>query len=228
MTAAPATDVLYVYAIVDAVPGSLGLGLDGAPLRAVQAGRVAAVVGEHDRPSEPDEDKLWTHETMVERLMEEAVVLPLRFGVTVAGETELRAWLGGHEEELVAQLEEVRDAVELSVRAELPAVQGNPDPTPGAREAASGTEYMRRREQSIQAVERARERLHDPLDALARRAVLPAPGVRAERFRAAYLVDGERVEAFAAEVERLADELGLQVSCTGPWPPYSFVGEVGR
>jgi hypothetical protein len=228
VTAAPTTHALYVYAIVDAVPDSLGLGLDGAPLRALESGRVAAVVGEHGCPAEPDEDKLWTHEAMVERLMEAAAVLPLRFGTTVTGEAELRAWLEAHEGELTTQLEAVRGAVEVSVRAELPAVKGNPDPTPGAREAASGTEYMRRRGQSIRADARARERLHEPLDALARRAVLFGPGVRAEQFRAAYLVDDERVEAFAAEVDRLAHELELEVSCTGPWPPYSFVAEVGR
>lgn len=228
MTAAPLTNVLYVYAIADAVPGSLGLGLDGVPLWAVPGGRLVAVVGEHAREPELGEDQLWAHEALIERLMDEAVVLPLRFGTTVGSEEELGGWLRSHEDELFERMHLVRDAVELRVRAELPAADGNPGPTTGARAAASGTEYMRARERSIRVATQTRERLHEPLDKLARRSVLFGPGPGSERFHAAYLIDGGRVEAFAAEVERLGSELGLEVSCTGPWPPYSFVGGLGR
>lgn len=228
MTAANATPVLSVYAIVDTVPDSLGLGVDGVSLWAVPGGGLMAVVGEHARPPKLGEDQLSAHEALIERLMDEAVVLPLRFGTTIGSEEELGGWLRSHEKELLERMELVRDAVELSVRAELPAADGNPGPTTGARAAASGTEYMRTRGRSIQAATQVRERLHDPLDELARRSVLFGPAPGSERFHAAYLVDGKRVEAFAAEVERLGSEFGLEVGCTGPWPPYSFVSGVGR
>jgi gas vesicle protein GvpL/GvpF len=42
---------------------------------------------------------------------------------------------------------------------------------------------------------------------------------------AAYLVAAGDVESFAATVRTLQDEHpALDLSCTGPWPPYSFVG----
>lgn len=68
-----------------------------------------------------------------------------------------------------------------------------------------------------------RERVHQSLAELARRAVLfpPAPG--SGRLRAAYLVDREHVDAFAAAAEGLETELAIEITCTGPWPPYSFV-----
>lgn len=187
--------LLYIYGVVDEAPAELGLGLEGEPLRAVTEGPVAAVVSAHDRAPEAEEDELWQHEAVVERLMEDAAVLPMRFGTTVADAKQVEELLRAREEELVESLAAVRGAVELSVRAELSAAE-------------------------------AKERLHEPLRELSRRSLAfearDAHGGE-DGFRGAYLVDAERVEAFAQRVDGLVEELGGEVSCTGPWPPYSFV-----
>jgi hypothetical protein len=196
--AAAGVPVLHVYAIVDRVPSSLGAGLDAVPLRVVVGDRFVAVVGEHQQAPTLGDDQLCTYEALHERLATEVSVLPLRFGTTVAGEAELRTWLRANEADLLELFDAVRGAVELSVRADLP----------------------------VEATLRAR--IHRPLALLARRAILFAPGPGSGRLRAAYLVDGEHIDPFAAVVERLGRELGVEISCTGPWPPYSFVGEVGR
>jgi len=61
-----------------------------------------------------------------------------------------------------------------------------------------------------------------PLAGLARDSVL-AP--RDDSLAGAYLVPAEDVGAFAEEVRRLQDaDSELDLSLTGPWPPYSFVG----
>jgi gas vesicle protein GvpL/GvpF len=218
--------LLYIYGVVDDVSGDLGLGLDGSPLRVVSAGRVAAVVSEHEAAPETGEERFWQHEAVVERLLEEGAVLPMRFGITVAGDKALKKLLRAREQEFVGLLEVVRGAVELSVRAELPA----PDPAPqgggGAAAERSGTEYMRERGRAVRSVERTKEQLHEPLKGLSRRSLVlearTAHGFEGA-FRGAYLVDVERVDAFARCVEGLAEKLGGEVSCTGPWPPYSFV-----
>jgi len=95
--------------------------------------------------------------------------------------------------ELTAALERVRGAVELGVRA-------TPDPEP----AASGTEYLMRRART--------ERAHAALAEFARASV-------ARPHAGAYLVDRDTVDAFRARVRELDERL----TCTGPWPPYSFV-----
>lgn len=215
--------LLYLYAIVDRAPTELGTGLEDAPLRAVKSRPLAAVFSEHESVPEGGEEELWCHEAVVERLMEEAVVLPLRFGATLAGEDELEELLRSRGEEFVGLLTAVRGAVELSVRAELAA--SDPDPEPAARSGGrrTGTEYMRERGRALRQSLRTQERLHRRLTAQARRSVLFGPGPATERFRGAYLVDGDRVGAFAQLVERLARELSIEISCTGPWPPYSFV-----
>lgn len=218
--------LIYVYGIVDEVPADLGLGLGGAPLEAVVGRRAVAIVSAHERAPEADEEMLWQHEAVVERLMEDVVVLPMRFGATVSGARQMEAILRSRGEEFVGLLEVVRGAVELSVRAELsvtePAAAAGreTDPEP------SGTGYMRDRARDLRSAEQAKERLHGPLKDLARRSlILEAPGARAlsGAFRGAYLVDAGRVDAFAARVDGLAQELDGEVSCTGPWPPYSFV-----
>jgi len=42
-----------------------------------------------------------------------------------------------------------------------------------------------------------------------------------------YLVDRDRVEAFRATVASLQETTtGVELEITGPWPPYSFTGDV--
>jgi hypothetical protein len=52
--------------------------------------------------------------------------------------------------------------------------------------------------------------------------------LRSGAFKAAYLVDADEIEAFTALVAQLGEEGEARVSCTGPWPPYSFVSEERR
>jgi hypothetical protein len=220
VTGAGEERLLYIYGVVDAAPAEPGLGLDDAPLGAVASGSLVAVVSEHARPPEADEDGFWRHEAVVERLMKSGAVLPLRFGTTVADEAAVRDFLRAREGEFTRQLDAVRGAVELAVRAELPSAA--PVPVPSGT-PSSGTEYMRERGRLLRVRDRAREVLHESLTALSRRSVLLAGGGDAA-FKGAYLVDGERVPSFAELVDRLGRELEVEVSCTGPWPPYSFVG----
>lgn len=224
--------LLYVYGVVDGLPAELGEGIDGAPLRSVAVGRVAAVASEHASAPESSEDHLWQHEAVLERLLERGPVLPMRFGASVAGDRELEELLRAREDEFVELLAGVRGAVELCVRAELPAADPPPDPDGGTATARpSGTEYMRGRGRALREAEGARERLHGRLSDLSRRStVLGARAVRGRDgvFRGAYLVDVERVDAFARCAEGLASEFGGELSCTGPWPPYSFVAGADR
>lgn len=219
--------VLYVYAVADSFPGSAATGLHGAPLRAIECGPVKAVVSEHAVAPEPGEDLLWAHERVVEELMESATILPMRFGSTVEGPEALLAMLEERRDEFTALLEQVRGAVELSVRAQLPSVAEPVDAEPRlARHFGPGTAYLLERARHQRRSEDAAELIDRPLAALARRSVQKAGSGDPHGFKAAYLVDQAAVDAFAERVENLNATLGdLKVSCTGPWPPYSFASE---
>ena len=179
------------------------------PLRAVRSDGLTALCAPAER-REVSAEVLWRHEEVVESLMEERDLLPMRFGTLVEDDEAAVQALDERREELKASLDRVRGAVELAVRAE--AVPGRED-TPGG---ASGAEYMRAKAHRTEAA----ELLHEPLAFLARESIVrPGPEV----LRAAYLVDREAVDAFVGLVKRLqATHDGLRVLCTGPWPPYSF------
>jgi hypothetical protein len=219
--------VLYVYAVTGDSSGSLPTGLHGAPLRTIGSGPLRAVVSEHEVAPAADRDLLWAHEQVVEELMERATILPMRFGSTVEGPAAVVAMLEQRREEFNATLERVRGAIELSVRAQLPA-EGEPADTdwPLPSRAGPGTAYLFERARRRRRGEAATDLVHRPLALLARRSRLMAGHGDPSEFKAAYLVDEGKVEAFSQRVGRLNTTLGdVRVSCTGPWPPYSFVAE---
>jgi gas vesicle protein GvpL/GvpF len=225
--------VLHVYAITDSDRPPEAVGLDGADLRVVGERAPFAVVSEHDQVSpRVNEEDLWAHEQVVEELMARAAVLPMRFDATVADEEALRRILDERRGEFEALLDEVRGAVELGVRALLGEAGedegGPPDgESPGvAGSEGPGTAYLLARAQSRRRDADLTARIHEPLSALSRRSRQSGPGLRPGLFKAAYLVDRDRVDAFRARVEELDSELGNgRIVCTGPWPAYGFSSE---
>jgi Gas vesicle synthesis protein GvpL/GvpF len=196
--------VTWVYAICDRpdVPPP-------APLDAVREGDLLAAVG--DPPSGPAVDAMWAHEQVVERIMAERTVLPMRFGTKVADHAALREMLATRQDEFRAALDRVRGCVEVGVRVVQPA-------EPIA--ATTGREYLEAR---LRTVRRA-DAVHEPLTKLAVEATRRHARGPDELLRAAYLVDRAAVSRFHGAVERLQRaNPELAIHCTGPWPPYSFV-----
>jgi hypothetical protein len=212
--------MLHLYAITDSPVGPTVEGLHGARLRRIESGRLAGLASEHAVAPELDEEVLWAHERVVEELMTFGTILPLRFGSSVERAEALVAMMADRREEFLDALERVRGSVEISVRAELPGLdpEGFESPPP------SGTAYLLKRAERERRSRDAAELIHRPLAALARRSTQPAGAPDTRQFKAAYLVDEAEMAAFGKRVEALNRDLdGFRVSCTGPWPPYSFV-----
>jgi hypothetical protein len=210
---------LVVHAITDAQAGDVdGTGLRVGPLRFVAHDGLAAVVSEHDG-SRADRDDLWSYEQVMERLMLERTILPMRFGTVLADEHEVRSMMRERAEQLRAGLERVRGAIELSLRA------GWREPPAPVTAAGPGTAYMLDRV-TLDRRARALADCLDPLDALARdmrRRLAPHADLP---VRGAYLVDRPRVADFTDCVKDLDERhADIELVCTGPWPPYSFASE---
>jgi hypothetical protein len=162
-----------------------------APLRLVPAGPVGVVVGPVPE-GEVDAEALWARESLLEDLMDERALLPIRFGTRVADDAAAAAAVEPRAAELVAALERVRGAVEVSVRGVAP----------------EGTDPA------------GLDAIHDRLAGLAREHARhdgPEP-LRAAYLVDRGAVDG----FVAAVRELQHEHAGLSVLCTGPWPPYSF------
>jgi hypothetical protein len=207
--------VIGIYAITDHPPAMLPADLE---LRAVGCGELVAFCGPGgERRVSPD--LLWRHEQIIETLMKTCDLLPVRYGTQVEDEPQAMRILAKRRAELLAALNRIRGAVELSVR-----VAGERDDE--AEPAPSGADYLRAKARATARKDRLADRIHKPLDRIARASRRRNPAPRDELMRAAYLVDRGSISRFAelvALLQRAND--GVQVLCTGPWPPYSFVGE---
>jgi len=214
---------LLLYGIVEAGGASgqvvSGVGLDNEPLRTVVEGSLAAIVSEHaGADPRPEIDSLRNYESTVRRLMEGGEILPARFGSTLADEGAVRGLLRRRHRDLLSRVRRVRGTVELALRARWrPGTEVTPSAPP-----SSGTSYLRDRLELRQSARRVASEL-DPLTALARssrRTLSPAPDLP---VLDAYLVERDRVREFVALVAQLGDSLDeVELTCTGPWPPYSF------
>lgn len=223
--------MIWVYGICDRpdLPPPRRRGLAQAPLDALREGDLLAVFTRHVRSvAEPAPDALWVHERVVERLMADRTVLPMRFGSKVDDERALREFLAGCRQSLATAIARTSGHVELGVRILQP-LAARDGAGMAARAAAppTGRDYLLAKLQHDQRATRASASLHEPLEALAGEARRQTPRGADEILRGSYLVDRRVVPRFRAAVERLQiARPDVSILCTGPWPPYSFVGDV--
>jgi hypothetical protein len=212
--------VIWIYAVCERpdLPLPRVRGVARAPLDMIAEGPLVAVLSRHAQPpDEPALDALRAHERVVESLMVERAVLPMRFGTKPASADGVRELLAGRRDALLEALDGVRGRVELALRAVQPTACAAAAPPPAA---ANGGEYLRARIAGA----RTLAALHDPLAALAVAARRWPQRSPEELLRTSYLVDEPAVAAFRSAVESLQREHPeAALLCTGPWPAYSFV-----
>lgn len=204
--------MIWVYAICprQGGPHPPVRGRGQAPLESIAHGGLVAVVS---RAASGDEeatvDALHAHARVVDALMDEATVLPVRFGTGFAEPLAVRSALAVRRRPLLAALRRVDGCVEIAVRASVP-----------GRRDATADPRARLRDRRLAAA------LHEPLAAFAVATRAWPTLVRGEVLRAAYLVPRREVPAFCAATAAIDHEYPqVDLTCTGPWPAYSFVDD---
>jgi Gas vesicle synthesis protein GvpL/GvpF len=244
--------LVYVYAVGESALadveelGALA-GVDGAAVRVVGSGALAAAVSSVDptRFSEESlrkslEDLHWlervarAHHRVVDELRRRQPVVPVRLATIYVDDDNVRALLDANADRFAAALDLTRGRTEWGVKAF--AVAGASDePDPEADAGGPGTAYLMRKRAARDRAARARQRLVDAAEEVHAR--VGAIAVATRRYRpqdprlsgrdeemvlnAAYLVDDAR----SAELRRLVeswDAPQLRLELTGPWAPYSF------
>ena len=209
--------MIYVYAITESsAPVPTGSGFGGAPLRLTRSASVAALYSTHQAVERsPQRESLLQHEHVVEAAMRQGPALPARFGTTFVSDDSLLLAVERAGDRLRRGLQRVRGCVELAVRVGLPE----------RRRAAprDGRGYLQAKLADQREVEAISAATLAPLSELAVCARSEANRADGNVLRASYLVHKDEVDRFADEVRLLDDRHpGLWLSCTGPWPPYSF------
>jgi Gas vesicle synthesis protein GvpL/GvpF len=186
-------------------------------------------------------EKVRAHEQVLERAAREAPVLPLRFGTIYRSLDGLRELLTRDRGQLASTLEELRGKQEWGVTSVIDrerlgqAVHATDPRATQLAEAAegkpTGTAYLGRKRLERHVGARADElatRLsaaaHERFAAVAHRAVREG----STQLKGAYLVEESRDDEFRRVLEEVGREyepFGIRFELTGPWPPYSFVGE---
>lgn len=206
--------MVYAYAIAEprhAPP--TGAGLEGSPIRTLVTGELMAVVSDCSADVVASGDARWVHESVVERLMRDGTVLPLRLGTVLPDDAAVREMLAADRDELLAALDLVRDAVEVAVH-----VTWQPDAAD-----SSATGYLLARLERTRRAMTFGEQMDAALTELARASKRRVTTTPALLLTSAYLVDHARLDEFRDRIESLGFELdGATIVCTGPWPPYSF------
>jgi hypothetical protein len=201
--------VIYVYAIAEA----------GAPpggqLQATTHGAIAGIYST-EAPAATS-DGLWQHARVLEELMADRAVLPLRFGSTLAGVAALYALLREREEEFTRTLAFVSGGVEVSVHARLD------DPPCARRSRRSGRDYLAAKLERRRSAARLAEELNAELAPFARASSFRTVAAPHPELAGAYLVDRDRLDAFLGRARELdARRPEAELACSGPWPPFSF------
>ena len=241
-TAAPTTagslGTLYVYGIAPAgVRPPRAPGVDGAPVRLLTEAGLCAAVSDAPASVRARRRDLMAHQAVLGELAAQGPVLPMRFAVLTPEADALRTQLRDDRAHLTAQLDGVRDCVEMNVKGTV---------VPGC------FADLVRRDEALRALAR-RTRQRPGYEANVRLGEALAKGVaRAARDAARQVlarlaglavrtasgpVDDEQVlstsflvrtaderrfrEAVAAQARDVGDRLELSV--TGPLPCYSFV-----
>ena len=226
--------MVYVYAIVDlpTIPMPAILGLEGAALDTLPFQDIGAVVSRSATSKVPPiEANLWEHEAVVETLMADHAVLPMRFGTMLADEAAVLEALTTRYDEFIAGLNCVRGHVELGLRVLW---DDDVSLTPDRRvvpSGVSGRDYMLAQLDDQRKLDKRREQakalaedIHTTLARQSTRSTRQTLVTPRLLLTAAYLVKREQVEAFRQEVETLgSSNPEVRMLCTGPWPPYNFV-----
>jgi hypothetical protein len=178
------------------------------------------------------------HEAVVESFIDAAAVLPMKLFTIFTSDQRAIDYLVGVRARIDRVLARVAGHLEWGVRVTLDRTRAVGAATP--RRPASGTGYLAQkkaqRDATAELVKRARgtvARLYRDLEAHASQATrraqsdLPVKGGPL-LLDAAFLVSRGAAGRFRATAARSARELapkGYDVTLTGPWPAYSFVGE---
>src|SRR3954453_7487707 len=115
----------YVYGVISAGAagwGPPGEGIDDQPVELVERGELAALVSDAPRvPVKANRRNLMAHSRVLQSVIGERCVLPMRFGVVMPDRAAVEAeLLGENSDWLAAQLRVFETYVELDVRALCP------------------------------------------------------------------------------------------------------------
>jgi hypothetical protein len=235
----------YVYGITtERDPPRLERGVAGSSVRTLSEDGLCAIVATvPDGLLEANRANLMAHSNVLQEVLQDGAVVPMRFGIVLSDDAAVRSeLLAGRRDDLLSLLDAVQGKVELSLSvyyiedailgeivATTPAIARLQASIRSLPDAAAY--YQRIRLGELVAEELARRRVADAT-ALVSRFVPLAVAIQEARdlpertvLRASFLVPREGVDRFRDAVDAAAHDLvgRMLFKLVGPLPPFSFV-----
>lgn len=247
---------VWVYAVADDIDPAALIGIGGADVRRVAAAGLVAAVSSvpADQFGEAAlrrnlENLSWleqtarAHHAVIEAVAKEHTTVPMRLATVYTSDDGAAEMLRDRGPDLRQTLARITARREWGVKAYLALEQpSEPGQEPRTDREKPGAAYLKRRKAELNARQDARQQAMTSADAIyaelsrladAARTYPPqSPEIAGSPasmvLNAAYLVPEDRADDFAAAVTGLAAKHpSVQLSLTGPWPPYSFVSQGG-
>lgn len=234
----------YVYAITDAghpsrLDGVAGVGDPAGQLRALDRNGLKAVVSDAPDGLRAKRRDLMAHQLVLERLLDDGAILPMRFGLVSPDDHEVLDRLGENNDVWTRLLREVdgrleynlkvsrdEDALLREIIASVPEARRLNDLTlsdPGAHHEKVALGELLAHEIQV----RQERDAHEILERLAPRAErdVSAGPAGSAFLNVSFLVAREKAAVFSDAVHRQAEarDESYSFALNGPLPPYSFV-----
>ena len=238
----------YIYGIIGTNEmrnfGAIGVGSRGDTVSTISYQDISAVISNFPMGNyELSKENLLTHQIVVERVMNDHTVLPMRAFTVASNAEEVRDFLRKNYRELTGLLKDMDNKIELGLvgswrdmSAIFREIADEDREIKKSREKMATTGASQTLEQRValgQKVasalkakkERERENILRPLMRIA--IAVQNNETRSDRmlFNSAFLIDRGREKEFDSHVNELDKEYGQRMTFRyiGPMPPYNFV-----
>lgn len=236
----------YVYCIIRTTEnksfGKIGIGTPSPNVYTIVFKNLGVVVSDTSFIRyEPNEENALAHERVVEKVMEDHTVLPVRFGTIFKDEKNMRTMLLHAYSQFLSELRRLDGKVEIGLKVfwkpheaireaeKNPSIQRLMEAT---RSQSKGLAYLMQKklDESVKAeLNRQADAYSNQIYRTVRKRTMQAKLLKPIGhmiLNATFLVSKETTQALRDEVNKLKKELepkGAEFLISGPWPAYNFV-----
>jgi len=196
---------------------SLGTGVEGAPVRWIDAGRLRCFVSDFaaQMPYAPVPEMVRAFNQVLQRIFAQAVIIPFRFPTIVESEDTLRQFVESRAAEYSGALKRLRNKVQMDVRIIFKARE-----SVNSSSSKSGREYLEGRWGRYEQAQSVMDKFRQVSNSLAEEWIQRDTPSGIRSFA---LVDRSSLAVFLERIGRVVTPADISARVTGPWPPSEFV-----
>jgi hypothetical protein len=196
---------------------SLGAGVEGAPVRWIDMGRLRCFVSDFaaQMPYAPVPEMVKAFNQVLQRIFAQAVIIPFRFPTIVESEDTLRQFVESRAAEYSGALKRLRNKVQMDVRIIFKAHENV-----NSSSSKSGREYLEGRRERYQQAQSVMDEFRHVSNSLAEEWIQRDTPSGIRSFA---LVDRSSLAVFVERIGRVVTPADISARITGPWPPSEFV-----